>query len=126
MTTRDEQEAEVDQWTEGTCRECGLLFPLRGGFERFCPFCYKVSRDYKVLWGDQAFLWAQKKVQHLEQELMREKLKASQAPAPPVLKGSLLKDLIVLCHPDKHANNPRATRVTKHLLALRGMRKKKP
>ena len=109
------------------CQACGLPFPQRSGYERACPLCFKVSKDYKILWGDQAFLWAQLRVAQLEAELCgaQEKLKVAQAkpPAPPKtpaeLRGGLLRQVILLCHPDKHKNSEKATQVTKALLALR-------
>jgi hypothetical protein len=38
----------------------------------------------------------------------------------PTFNDKLVKDLIALCHPDKHGGSVRATRVTQELLKVRG------
>ena len=66
--TRADHIAEVSGWPEGTCRDCDAPFPKRNGYERQCPICYKEGRSYKVLWGDQAFLWAQGQIVQLRHQ----------------------------------------------------------
>ena len=127
MPSRDDHLSEVQGWEEGTCQDCGLPFPRRQHYESRCPLCYKVDRQYKVLWGDQAFLWAQEKVLGLQQELQaaRKALREAEASTSKTrssvgeLKGGLLKQVIILCHPDKHNGSESATKVTQALLALR-------
>jgi hypothetical protein len=129
---RDEHVTEVRSWGEGTCQDCGLPFPRRHHYERRCPFCYKLDKSYNVLWGDQAFLWAQEQVLALQLELRDTQKKLEEAsgkhkpkPPPSGLKGDLLRQVIALCHPDKHGNSERATKVTQALLKLRVAQPKK-
>ena len=129
MPTREEHSEEVSEWEHGECRDCGLSFPKRFHYESRCPLCFKLDKDYKVLWGDQAFLWAQEKAARLEDELRVAKRELEEAQSAkrdrkaPSLPEELLRDMILLCHPDKHRNSEKATKVTRYLLALR---KKKP
>jgi hypothetical protein len=128
--TREEHETEVRSWGEGVCQECGNPFPQRQEYEKSCPVCFKISRDYKVLWGDQAFLWLQEKLQETQAELhtARRELKAAsqkKAAPPPRLRGGLLRQVIALCHPDHHGGSDRATKVTQQLLAMRSKTPKK-
>ncbi len=117
---REDHLSEVNGWREGTCIECGHPFPQRGGYEQRCPLCYKVEKGYKVLWGDQAFLWAQTEILELRMKLEEAKASAPVQKAETGLKGNLLRRVISLCHPDKHGNSERATEVTQELLTLRG------
>jgi hypothetical protein len=47
------------------------------------------------------------------------KVQASRPSLPSSLSPKLLRDLILLCHPDKHQGSERATKVTSYLLNLR-------
>ena len=131
MADREDHLSEVRGWEEGVCQDCGLSFPRRQRYERRCPLCFKVERGYKVLWGDQAFLWAQEQMKELLLELQktRSALKMEQRrsrhPRPSGLEGDLLRQAILLCHPDKHKGSEKATKVTQALLALREKEPKK-
>lgn len=113
----------VGEWEERCCDTCGLSFPRRSSFGRKCLVCYKADKDYKLLWGDQAFLWAQlelARTRSLNAQLVdiATALKARQASTGGIdLK--LVSELIFLCHPDKHKNSDKATEATKALLSLR-------
>jgi len=140
MRDRDEHVSEVRAWEEGTCQECGFLFPRRNHYEQRCPLCFKLHKGYNVLWGDQAFLWAQDRLLELQmqlrdakKELAAEAKKAKTAKAAPPadpglagLKGGLLRQVIILCHPDKHGDSERATKVTQELLRLRSAPRRAP
>ena len=129
---RKDHQTEVATWEEDSCSDCGGPFPRRGPYERLCPLCYKVDKGYNVLWGDQAFLWAQDEVQELRLQLKeaQQALKTAEGAKPvtaaPIgLRGGLLRQAILLCHPDKHKGSEVATRVTQLLLALRARQPKK-
>lgn len=113
----------VGEWEERCCANCGLPFPRRSNYGRRCLVCYKASKDYKLLWGDQAFLWAQlelARTRSLNAQLVEiaTALKARQGNAGGI-DLRLVSELIFLCHPDKHKNSDKATEATKVLLALR-------
>jgi len=134
MATREKHRQEVDGWEEGTCSDCGCPFPCRQEYERQCPICYKTARDYKLLWGDQAFLWAQEALQETrlalrdaQKELLDLRRKGKAPDVPKGLRGDLLRRVIALCHPDLHKNSKKATHVTQELLLLRRKRgRRKP
>ena len=129
--SRAEHVAVVAEWEEGVCTECGSPYPQRHSYERLCPFCYKNTRDYNILWGDQAFLWSQEQIKQLRSQLqeaqqaLRAKKSAPAGPEDSGLRGDLLRQVISLCHPDHHGGSPKATEVTKQLLALRAARERK-
>jgi len=65
-------------------------------------------------------------VNSLEKEVSELKRKLAERPVPPPpppSAGSLTQDsireLITLCHPDKHSNSPLATKITQWLVSLR-------
>lgn len=128
---RSECVEEVNGWDEGECQECGKPFPKRNHYERRCPICYKLHKSYKLLWGDQAFLWAQEQVNELRLQLraaqqeVKTVNKTERAGPINGLRGDLLRQVISLCHPDRHAGSEKATEVTKKLLAMRQPKKKK-
>jgi hypothetical protein len=123
--SREDHLTEVAEWEEAVCDSCGSPFPKRSHYERRCLVCYKADRDYNVLAGDKAFLWAQVRIDDLRTQLQnaRSELEAntrgnSEQPQDG-LKGDLLRQLISLCHPDHHGGSKKATDVTKKLLAIR-------
>jgi hypothetical protein len=132
MTWREEQKELVAGWAESLCMQCGGAFPQRGGYETLCPVCYKGSKSYKLLWGDQAFLWLQGKLEtetqkrvEAEHELQRAKEVLEEERKDGFsLQGKLLRALIALCHPDRHNNSKKATAVTRRLLRMREREKR--
>lgn len=117
--SREDYQKEVDGWKERECQECGLPFPSRANYERMCPICFKADRDYKVLWGDLAFLWAQEELGKARAQVRQARSSANQPSSPLLLDETLIGHLIFLCHPDKHNNNEKATAATQALLAMR-------
>ena len=127
---REEHLSEVADWEEAICQTCGSPFPKRSHYERNCLVCYKAERDYNVLAGDKAFLWAQVQLSDLrcqlseaQQALAAEKTNPKTAGPPEGLRGDLLRQVISLCHPDRHNGSKKATEVTKKLLQLRAKQK---
>lgn len=126
----------ISNRTAGTCVVCRLQFPQRGGFETRCPICFKLEKSYKLLTGDEALLWIQLRLEEKEKEVQElrkalaekgeaEKSKPIEPPKPDLkLPVDIVKELIFLCHPDRHNNSDRATAVTQYLLSLREKRKK--
>lgn len=126
--SREQMRAEVASWTAATCQECGNTFPQRKDYEVLCPICFKLDKDYKLLWGDQALFWMQERMQALQAELKQTEKALAQAtvvkgPAP--FGEGTLKKLILLCHPDRHDNSPLSNEVTQLLLSMRKKKKSK-
>lgn len=134
----DATEAEVKGWPAAFCSKCRRLFPQPESWARTCPTCFKADKGYKILAGDKAFLWAQMEIQRLQEdvkslqaEIMRQDAELRHRPAssPPVdprataaleaLTPGVLRDIILLTHPDRHDNSERANRTTQILLDLR-------
>jgi hypothetical protein len=128
----DSAEIEVKEWPSALCRDCGRPFPQTEAWSRRCFVCYKQERSYDLLKGDKYFLWAQVELQKHEkemsslqgryQELRRKDKERARVASPkqmPELSETLIRNLIQLCHPDRHNNNPKATAATRALLALR-------
>ena len=117
------------------CEVCEKPFSSDKEWERLCLVCWKESRSYTLTKGDQAFSAMREEyislldeIASLEEERDRyralarkgvEKLKRLKADEPS-LPPERLKQLIKLCHPDKHGGSEAAEAVTKWLLSMRG------
>ena len=127
-------EAEVASWPTSLCEKCGLPYPRHEAWARTCLVCFKKGRSLELLKGDFNFLWSQLELEKARKSLLDatkeiERLKAA-APAANATDFSsidpdLLKQMIALCHPDRHDNSERATRVTQYLLSMRDKTKQK-
>lgn len=122
--SREDAETEIEEWVQARCSECGRTFPQRKPYERLCPPCFKLSYDYPLLWGDKAVLWMQraleaeeKKRQAAEAASVRASVRAQPIPQ------SLVRDLLFLCHPDKHQGSERSAKATRALLFMRQKKK---
>jgi len=93
------------------CVKCGLATVSDREWKDTCFPCWKKAKDYAPTTGDGAFVLLQEAYRELEQELTL----AQRGRVPPGLPPALLKDLMLLCHPDKHAGSDRATRVAQWL-----------
>lgn len=80
--------------------------------------------------GDLNFLWAQTELERIQKALAEANQALAQRKAAPSsdvdIDAETLKNLIKLCHPDKHDNSETATRATQFLLAIRDKQKKRP
>lgn len=133
-------------WTPTATCACGATFrrPEAYRWRRQCFACWQKSRPEQV---DEADLerrvrYAEEECQQLRSQLQDERrandagLKAAArevalckkavlelyaaATAEKLLTPDLLRDMILLCHPDRHGNGERANRVTAWLLDRRG------
>lgn len=127
-----------------TCISCELPFVKNNTRNRICLVCWKRDAGYELTKGDLAHeALAEETKSLLEEnkrlrensnvsvvETLKRTIKSLQdqlAAASGSVGGftpEMLKKLIILCHPDKHNNNPTATEVTKTLLALRSKTQK--
>ena len=123
------------------CEVCELPFVSDREWEKLCLICWKESREYKLTKGDLAFkamrdeyVSLEQSFSDLEEELEelrteRDKLRAAakkllrEAKAsreePSGLPKDKVRDLVKLCHPDKHKGSELAEAMTKWLLSQR-------
>lgn len=129
-----DSEAEVKLWPSAICRDCGRPFPKDQDWAKKCFLCWKESKDYDLTKGDKCFLWAQVELQRIVEEvsvmqrnyrrLLTEAKSSPRDPDPAgAIDSKLLREVIGLCHPDKHGDSAKATEVTQQLLALRALMK---
>ena len=97
-------------------RRCPIYrdeFEPRNGFEHLCYGCYHANRIQD--------LREQVSILKLQKQRLLDYI--NQSPSKnlkdDILKGDMLKDALVLCHPDKHGDSERSTRVTQWLNFLR-------
>jgi len=124
---------------------CGATFtrPDSRRWQRECFRCWQKSRPIPAEESDQdrRLRYAEEECQQLRQQLADERraatareqaasreldgygkaIKALQAAAETegMLTPAMVQDMILLCHPDRHQNSERATRVTAWLLERR-------
>jgi len=123
------------------CEVCELPFVSEREWEKLCLLCWKESREYKLTKGDLAFrdmrdeyVSLEQSFSELEDELKalqeeRDKLRAAAKKLLREAKASReessglskdrVKDLVKLCHPDKHKGSELAEAMTKWLLSQR-------
>lgn len=124
------------------CENCGLPHVSKTGSARKCLVCWKEFQGYELSKADNAHRNLAEetsklldKIESLKKENAERTLKIatltvelnalkSQSPnTNGTLSSSIpedtLKNLILLCHPDKHGNSTVATKVTQWLISLR-------
>lgn len=105
------------------CHACRLPFVAAESWERQCFPCWKKQKDYKLTKADVALQRTSAALGPILAEL--EELKAKKkntALSSTVIKedgAPPIKQLLLLCHPDKHGNSKAATEVTQWLLSVR-------
>lgn len=116
------------------CQKCSKPFFQEESWKRDCVACWKDSNGYTLTLSDKAFIVLQDayvemhdvfqvmkgrtKELEAENEELRVKLKAKPKKMGP-LTPEEVKNLIRLCHPDKHKNSELANQMTKLLNSLR-------
>jgi len=108
-----------------TCEICRLPFPVDASNDwyRSCTPCYKKFRKWDLNPSDDAFIKMQRiYVAELKQQKRMEP--PSKVEHPMSLTPERIREIISLCHPDKHKGSERANEVTKWLLSLREKVKK--
>jgi len=123
------------------CSHCELPF-VPVSRNRVCLACWKENEGYDLTKADEAHVRLASATKDLMDENAR--LKAANSAAnnstitaelqkkvnelqaqlkslqsAPSITPDFLKSLIILCHPDKHANSTTATEITKKLIAMR-------
>lgn len=130
----DGPEEEVKLWPSAVCTDCGRPFPKDQDWAKKCFLCWKESRGYDLTKGDKCFLWGQIELARIVEEVTKmqahyrrvvQQMEQRNVPAlsDQGMDPRLLRDVISLCHPDKHGDSPKATAITQELLALRAQMK---
>jgi hypothetical protein len=106
------------------CDLCGLPFPADESWKRQCLSCWKEEKGYTPTKADKALVAMREAYAELKKDLIRAERKNAQfGRSRPNPVGGLsqghVNTLIRLCHPDKHKGSPKATEMTKWLLAQR-------
>ncbi len=91
------------------CRDCLKPYVADEDWQRVCLICWKEASDYTLTKGDKAF--------GRMQDALIEIRDAGAGGAH--LTQARIRDLLLLCHPDRHQNNARSNEITKWLLAMR-------
>ena len=117
------------------CVKCKYTFIANEGWESTCIVCWKESKEMDLLKGDKQVRLLQKELAHRNHELKMLKMKQTSMEHR-VLKlkddkrksklplDNRLRDLLMLCHPDKHKNSEKSSDVTRWLLEIRKDRSK--
>lgn len=112
------------------CSDCDLPFQHteEESYKTYCMPCFKKSKGWNLTASDSAYIEMQKEQALLlrraaELEAQNTRLKSkyrmlSKKVAEKQATPSLpIKDLLRLCHPDRHQNSPLATKITQWLLS---------
>ena len=112
-----------------TCRECRSVFVAEKEWESKCIVCWKESKEMDLLAGDKQCRLLQKEIKRLEKEnrhlLKQYRLQMdelNQKKSKQIASSDLnerVKDLLRLCHPDRHNNSDKAAEITRWLIDLR-------
>jgi hypothetical protein len=99
-----------------SCTECGNYFHAEYQWAKLCKPCYVASKKNELQeWMNRAFM--------AEAALRRQWQSTAQAPASAPASAAMdphfIRQLLQLCHPDKHAGSVLANEVTQSLLKMR-------
>lgn len=96
------------------CPRCKLRFVSNHPSHRICLPCWKRERDYDLTRADHALMDLQYVLLEFEAELAGWSRQGRAA-----LSQDRIRDLIQLCHPDRHGGSEKANETTKWLLEIR-------
>ena len=109
--------------------ECTNVFIAEQEWNTLCICCWKESKDMDLLAGDKQVRLLQEVVERLETEnrtirqlVDRHNRRLEELKKITPQSGDLtgkLKDLLRLCHPDRHNNSETASTITRWLLEVR-------
>jgi len=94
------------------CPRCNLRFVAHYDHHKTCLVCWKEAKGYKLTLADHA-------LRDLQFVLLEHEDYLAGRDTPAALTSDQIRDLIHLCHPDKHNGSERSTKLTKWLLDLR-------
>ena len=90
--------------------------------------CYKEAKAYDLYGSDVGYVALQAEVVRLREKVRAAAKAASAASTPPgagadELSEDRLTQILLLCHPDRHANSTASNEVTRWIITLRKKRK---
>ena len=125
--SRDIHKKELKDYNVAICRSCNLPFYRNEDWKVTCLICFKSERGYDLYAGDKQMLLLQDGMHDLTEkmkeyahdgETWKRRAVKEKKKRMPITKEQL-KDLIRLCHPDKHGGTKKATEITQWLLSLK-------
>ena len=94
------------------CPRCNLRFVAHHERHKLCLICWKEERGFKLTLADSAF-------RDLQFVLLEHEDYLAGQETVPGLSQDRIRDLLQLCHPDRHHGSERSTELTKWLLEMR-------
>ena len=120
-------EEDLKDFTVAICATCHKPFFRDEDWKITCLICFKTERAYDLYAGDKQMLLLQTALHDLTERLKEhahdaevwkrraQKMKQKRTP----LTKEQIRDLVILCHPDKHGSTKKATEITQWLLSLK-------
>jgi hypothetical protein len=107
-------EADDDRWEIGVCTSCEHPYPHKfsESYRIMCIPCYKGSRGWTLTQSDNALIV-------LQMALRRSILKERAVRVERVIGNIPIRDLMILCHPDKHNGSKKSTQTFQKLVDLK-------
>ncbi len=126
MSSNDATET-LQNYTVAICATCHKPFFRDEDWKITCLICFKTERAYDLYAGDKQMVLLQTALHDLTERLKehahdaevwkRRAQKMRQKRTP--LTKEQIRDLVILCHPDKHGSTKKATEITQWLLSLK-------
>jgi hypothetical protein len=100
-----------------TCQKCGDSFNAGGAWQRLCWRCWRDDQDQEIF--DQGYR-AGRRDGYTVGYIAGRRDSGPLEPVPARLGVATLRELVVLCHPDRHPPErfEQANRATRELLAM--------
>ena len=93
------------------CQNCGEYAGAEH-WRRYCSYCFKEMKRKQEAEKDE-------RIEQLEYENRLLRMQQTVRPVNGALPSERVRELLSLCHPDKHGGSPLATKVTQWLLTLK-------
>jgi len=125
--SRETEKENLKDFTIAICGSCHNPFYRDEDWKVMCLICFKAERAYDLYAGDKQMLLLQEALHDLTERLKdhahdaevwkrrAQKIKQKRTP----LTKEQIRDLVILCHPDKHGSSKKATEITQWLLSLK-------
>jgi len=124
---RDDQKDVLKDYTIAICATCHKPFFRNEDWKITCLICFKTERAYDLYAGDKQMLLLQDALHDLTERLREQshsaetwkrRARAVKKKKAPLTKDQI-RDLVILCHPDKHGSSKKANEITQWLLGLK-------
>lgn len=101
------------------CRVCGQPFGQEQAWMTTCMPCFKEAKGYGLYGSDVGYVALQAEVVRLRKKVSDAPKAGASTSAGDSLTADLITRLLLLCHPDKHANSETSNEVTRWLIEIR-------